>query len=60
MKVRLIRLLVGIILTLSAVPIGAHHSWNTFCSDAQPTVPTGTLAKVEQWSRATTTGGRAA
>jgi len=38
---------VGVLATLSGLPVGAHHSWNTVFSEDKPLVLRGTLAKVE-------------
>ncbi len=47
MQARTITVLVGVMVTLSGVPMGAHHSWNTVFSEDKPLVLRGTLAKVE-------------
>jgi len=47
MKARTIGVLVGIILSLSGVSMGAHHSWNTVFSEDKPLVLKGTISKVE-------------
>lgn len=39
--------LMGVILALSGVAIGAHHSWNTVFSEDKPLILKGTVAKVE-------------
>jgi Family of unknown function (DUF6152) len=38
---------VGAVIALTGVAIGAHHSWNTVFSEDKPLILRGTLAKVE-------------
>ena len=37
----------GILVSVSAVPLSAHHSWNTVFSEDKPLVLKGAVAKVE-------------
>jgi uncharacterized protein DUF6152 len=39
--------IVGVLVVLGGLPVGAHHSWNTVFSEDKPLVLRGTLAKVE-------------
>ena len=39
--------IIGVFATLSGLPVGAHHSWNTVFSEDKPLVLRGTLTKVE-------------
>src|SRR5437773_11929129 len=47
MKARTISVLIGVMITASAVTLSAHHSWNTVFSEDKPLVLRGTLSKVE-------------
>jgi uncharacterized protein DUF6152 len=47
MQARTIVVLTGVMVILSAIAAGAHHSWNTVFSESKPLVLRGTLAKVE-------------
>ena len=47
MQGRTIAIFTSFIVTLGAVQVGAHHSWNTVFSEDKPLVLRGTLAKVE-------------
>src|SRR5688572_33345628 len=47
MHARAVALLTGVVMTLSAMPLVAHHSWNTVFSEDKPLVLRGTLIKVE-------------
>ena len=37
----------GLIVIVSGIAVGAHHSWNTVFSEDKPLILRGTLAKVE-------------
>jgi len=47
MNARTISVLIAFILTVGAVTMGAHHSWNTVFSEDKPLVLRGTISKVE-------------
>jgi len=47
MHARRIAIILGIIAVSSAVPVRAHHSWNTVFSEDKPVVLRGTISKVE-------------
>jgi hypothetical protein len=47
MQARTIAVLVGVIVALAGVSVGAHHSWNTVFSEDKPLVLRGTISKVE-------------
>jgi hypothetical protein len=47
MQGRTIAIFSSLIVALSAVHVGAHHSWNTVFSEDKPLVLRGTLTKVE-------------
>src|ERR1041384_3014677 len=47
MQARLIPVLIGVVMTVGAAAVGAHHSWNTVFSEDKPLVLRGTVTKVE-------------
>ena len=47
MQARIIAVFAGVMVMLSALKAGAHHSWNTVFSEDKPLVLRGTISKVE-------------
>ena len=47
MQARIIAVFAGVMVMLSAMTAGAHHSWNTVFSEDMPLVLRGTISKVE-------------
>jgi len=47
MRARTVAVLIGVMVMLGGMSVGAHHSWTTVFSEDKPLVLRGTISKVE-------------